>query len=66
MEGTGLGEYIGEMFICPVCGYEEESKTNSARNVKRRGMEEEVIEAAVWINSGAEPGFYREDQSGRL
>ena len=31
------------IFICPVCGYQEKEKTNTARNVKKRGQGSGVL-----------------------
>lgn len=33
-----VGKKESGRFICPACGYEEEEKTNTARNVKKRGQ----------------------------
>lgn len=33
-----IGVKSGEKFLCPLCGYEEMEKTNTARNVKKRGL----------------------------
>ena len=33
-----IGRKIKGEFICPACGYREEEKFNTARNVKRRGQ----------------------------
>lgn len=38
-----LGKKWEGKFICPVCGYQEEEKTNTARNVKKRGQGEGFI-----------------------
>lgn len=38
-----MGKKTDGMFICPVCGYQEEEKTNTARNVKKRGQGDGVI-----------------------
>ena len=38
-----MGKKTDGMFICPVCGYQEEEKTNAARNVKKRGQGDGVI-----------------------
>lgn len=37
------GKKTEGMFTCPVCGYQEEEKTNTARNVKKRGQGDGVI-----------------------
>ena len=33
-----IGKKIKGEFVCPACGYREEEKTNTARNVKKRGQ----------------------------
>ena len=33
-----IGRKVEGEFICPACGYREEEKTNTARNVKKRGQ----------------------------
>lgn len=38
-----MGKKSEERFICPVCGYEAEEKTNTARNVKKRGQGDGVL-----------------------
>ena len=37
------GKKAEGMFACPMCGYHEEEKTNTARNVKKRGQGDGVI-----------------------
>lgn len=39
----GIGIKKGGRFICSVCGYEEEEKKNTARNVKKRGQGDGVL-----------------------
>lgn len=39
----GTGTKAEGMFRCPVCGYLEEEKTNTARNVKKRGQGDGVV-----------------------
>ena len=38
-----LGKKIKGEFICPICGYREEEKTNTARNVRKRGQGDGVL-----------------------
>lgn len=38
-----LGEKSARRFICPACGYEVQEKTNTARNVKKRGQGDGVL-----------------------
>lgn len=38
-----MGNKSNGKFICPVCGYEELEKTNTARNVKKRGQGDGVL-----------------------
>ena len=38
-----LGKKAEGVFRCPVCGYQEEEKTNTARNVKKRGQGDGVL-----------------------
>lgn len=52
-------------FFCSACGYEEEEKTNTARNARKRGNTATVIRTAGWINNGDEPGFYPQIPWGR-
>ena len=40
-ECGAIGTKAEGMFSCPVCGYEMEEKVNTARNVKKRGTEDE-------------------------
>lgn len=42
-ECGGMGRKKDRKFICPVCGYEEEEKINTARNVKKRGQGDGVL-----------------------
>ena len=42
-----IGTKAEGMFRCPVCGYEMEEKTNTARNVKKRGQGDGVIRTAT-------------------
>lgn len=37
------GTKQGRRFRCPSCGYEEEEKTNTARNAKKRGQGQGVL-----------------------
>ncbi len=37
------GKKADGMFSCPVCGYQAEEKTNTARNVKKRGQGDGVL-----------------------
>lgn len=37
------GEKSGGRFFCPICGYEAQEKTNTARNVKKRGQGDGVL-----------------------
>lgn len=39
----GGGTKMEGKFCCPACGYEEEEKTNTARNVKKRGQGDGVL-----------------------
>lgn len=47
-------------FNCNVCGYSSEEKINTARNVKKRGLEGKIIRTSFQINTGTEPGFYQQ------
>ena len=38
-----IGRKVEGEFICPACGYREEEKTNTARNVKKRGQGDGVL-----------------------
>lgn len=38
-----MGKKIDGRFFCPACGYEAEEKTNTARNVKKRGQGNGVL-----------------------
>lgn len=38
-----LGTKTGGKFVCPSCGYQTEEKTNTARNVKKRGQGDGVL-----------------------
>lgn len=38
-----MGKKIDGRFFCPACGYEAEEKTNTARNVKKRGQGDGVL-----------------------
>lgn len=38
-----IGTKAGGQFVCPACGYQSEEKTNTARNVKKRGQGDGVI-----------------------
>lgn len=38
-----IGKKQDNRFICPSCGYEAEEKTNTARNVKKRGQGDRVL-----------------------
>ena len=37
------GEKSNGRFFCPICGYKAQEKTNTARNVKKRGQGEGVL-----------------------
>ena len=38
-----LGKKVKGEFECPVCGYREDEKINTARNVKKRGQGDGVL-----------------------
>ena len=38
-----MGKKLKGEFVCPACGYEAEEKTNTARNIKKRGQGEGII-----------------------
>ena len=42
-ECGAMGRKKEGIFTCPVCGYEEEEKRNTARNVKKRGQGDGVL-----------------------
>lgn len=42
-ECGALGKKTKGEFVCPVCGYQAEEKTNTARNVKKRGQGDGVL-----------------------
>ena len=42
--GGSAGGKQDRRFICPSCGYEEEEKTNTALNAKKRGQGEGGLE----------------------